>query len=94
MREMHHKDMNEGNLNSSTYDHRIFNSALPVCSAVLKRDTGGLVVKWVTIGEFPLLYVFDSFFAFLHSLPSSSPNVVPAYHYELGGPHPTDLKCA
>jgi hypothetical protein len=25
---------------------------------VLKRDTGGLVVKWVTIGESPLLYVF------------------------------------
>jgi hypothetical protein len=44
--------------NSSTYDHRISNLALPVRSAVLKRDTGGLVVKWVTIGESPLLYVF------------------------------------
>jgi hypothetical protein len=35
---------------------------LPVCSAVLKQDTGGLVVKWVTIGEYLLLYVFDFFF--------------------------------
>jgi hypothetical protein len=46
---------------SVTYDHRIFGAALPVRSAVLKKDTGGLVVKWVTIGESPLLYVFVSF---------------------------------
>jgi hypothetical protein len=48
---------------SSTYDHRISNLAFPVCSVVLKRDTGGLVVKWVTIGESSLLYVF-AFVAF------------------------------
>ncbi|KAF1842118.1 uncharacterized protein K460DRAFT_291994 [Cucurbitaria berberidis CBS 394.84] len=41
-----------------TYDHRILNSALPVRSAVLKQDTGGLVVRWVTTSESPLLYVF------------------------------------
>jgi hypothetical protein len=65
MGETHHKDINEENVRSSTYDHRIFNSALPVCSAVLKMDTGGLVVKWVTIGESPLLYVFDICFGIL-----------------------------
>ncbi|KAH7359498.1 hypothetical protein BKA66DRAFT_427261, partial [Pyrenochaeta sp. MPI-SDFR-AT-0127] len=32
---------------------------LPVRSAVLKQDTGGLVVRWVTTGESPLLYVFS-----------------------------------
>jgi len=31
---------------------------LPVRSAVLKQDTGGLVVKSVTISEYPLFYVF------------------------------------
>jgi hypothetical protein len=41
-----------------TYDHRILNSALPVRSAVLKQDTGGLVVRWVTTSESPLLYIF------------------------------------
>ncbi len=44
----------------STYDHRILNIALPVRSAVLKQDTGGLVVRWVTTSESPLLYVFCS----------------------------------
>ena len=34
---------------------------LPVRSAVLKQDTGGLVVRWVTTGEYPLLYVFADF---------------------------------
>jgi hypothetical protein len=43
----------------STYDHRKLNSALPVRSAVLKQFTGGLVVRWVTTGESPLLYVFE-----------------------------------
>jgi hypothetical protein len=38
---------------------------LPVRSAVLKQDTGGLVVRWVTTSEYPLLYVFV--FAFLFS---------------------------
>ena len=43
---------------SSTYDHRILNSALPVRSAVLKQDTSALVLGWVTTGEYALLYVF------------------------------------
>ena len=34
---------------------------LPVRSALFKHDTGGLVVKWVTISESLLLYVFDIF---------------------------------
>ena len=42
-----------------TYDHRILTPALPVRSAVLKQDTGGLVVRWVTTSESPLLYVFE-----------------------------------
>ncbi|KAF1937045.1 hypothetical protein EJ02DRAFT_357758, partial [Clathrospora elynae] len=37
-------------------------AALPVRSAVLKQCTGGLVVRWVTTSESPLLYVF-AFFA-------------------------------
>jgi hypothetical protein len=31
---------------------------LPVCSALFKQRTGGLVVRWVTTGESPLLNVF------------------------------------
>jgi hypothetical protein len=42
-----------------TYDHRIMKTRLPVRSALFKHDTGGLVVKWVTISESLLLYVFD-----------------------------------
>jgi hypothetical protein len=34
---------------------------LPVRSAIFKQDTGGLVVRWVTTGEYPLLYVFGLF---------------------------------
>jgi hypothetical protein len=34
---------------------------LPVRSAIFKQDTGGLVVRWVTTGEYPLLYVFAIF---------------------------------
>jgi hypothetical protein len=45
-----------------TYDHRILKIELPVRSAVLKQYTGGLVVRWVTTGEYPLLYVFEYFF--------------------------------
>ena len=41
-----------------TYDHRTLNIELPVRSAVLKQCTGGLVVRWVTTSESPLLYVF------------------------------------
>jgi hypothetical protein len=37
---------------------------LPVRSALFKHDTGGLVVKWVTISESLLLYVFDVFDVF------------------------------
>jgi hypothetical protein len=45
---------------------------LPVRSALFKHDTGGLVVKWVTISESLLLYVFalsNYLFAFLFRLP-------------------------
>ncbi|KAF2711768.1 hypothetical protein K504DRAFT_374756, partial [Pleomassaria siparia CBS 279.74] len=47
---------------SFTYDHRTMKTGLPVRSALHKHRTGGLVVKWVTIGESLLLYVFDFFF--------------------------------
>ena len=46
-----------------TYDHRIMKIRLPVRSAIYKHDTGGLVVRWVTTSESPLLYVFAFFFA-------------------------------
>ena len=46
-----------------TYDHRILRARLPVRSALFKQDTGGLVVRWVTTSESPLLYVFVSLFA-------------------------------
>jgi hypothetical protein len=45
----------------------------PVRSAVLKQCTGGLVVKWVTTGEYPLLYVFIVFW-----LPCGMGNLSPA----------------
>jgi hypothetical protein len=53
-----------------TYDHWILNIALPVRSAVLKQDTGGLVLEFVRIGESPLLYVFFLLFflACLHNV--------------------------
>jgi hypothetical protein len=35
---------------------------LPVRSALFKQRTGGLVVRWVTTSEYPLLYVFVLFF--------------------------------
>jgi hypothetical protein len=35
---------------------------LPVRSALFKQRTGGLVVRWVTTSEYPLLYVFVFFF--------------------------------
>ncbi|KAF1364889.1 hypothetical protein EJ07DRAFT_97427, partial [Lizonia empirigonia] len=46
---------------SSTYDHRTLKTRLPVRSAIFKQRTGGLVVRWVTTGESPLLYVFAIF---------------------------------
>ena len=43
---------------NDTYDHRTLKIRLPVRSAIYKQCTGGLVVRWVTTSEFPLLYVF------------------------------------
>jgi hypothetical protein len=45
-----------------TYDHRTLKIRLPVRSAIYKQCTGGLVVRWVTTSESPLLYVFVLFF--------------------------------
>jgi hypothetical protein len=45
-----------------TFDHRTLRARLPVRSALFKQRTGGLVVRWVTTSEYPLLNVFDSFF--------------------------------
>ncbi|KAH4896932.1 hypothetical protein HBI80_199340 [Parastagonospora nodorum] len=53
---------------SSTYDHRALNTRLPVRSAIFKQRTGGLVVRWVTTGESPLLYVFVIFCSSLLTL--------------------------
>jgi hypothetical protein len=44
---------------TNTYDHRTLKTRLPVRSALFKQRTGGLVVRWVTTSEYPLLYVFD-----------------------------------
>jgi hypothetical protein len=41
---------------------------LPVRSAIFKHDTGRLVVKWVTISESLLLYVFFLIFFFTEIL--------------------------
>jgi hypothetical protein len=40
-----------------TYDHRLKRIGHPVRSAIHKLEIGGLVVRWVTTGEYPLLYV-------------------------------------
>ncbi|KAF1938024.1 hypothetical protein EJ02DRAFT_355461, partial [Clathrospora elynae] len=53
---------------------------LPVRSAVLKQCTGGLVVRWVTTSESPLLYVFAVPFASLRTL-SLQPFHAATYHY-------------
>ena len=42
---------------NSTYDHRSQNTDDPVRSRVLKLRTGRLVLRWVTTGEYRLLYV-------------------------------------
>ena len=42
---------------TSTYDHRSQRTEDPVRSPELKLRTGGLVVRWVTTCEYPLLYV-------------------------------------
>jgi hypothetical protein len=44
-------------LDTSTYDHRVWKTGLPVRSAVLKPHAGELVVGWVTTSESSLLYV-------------------------------------
>lgn len=45
---------------------------LPVCLTLFKHNTGGLIVKWVTISESLLLYAFDSFCAVAHSAPTTT----------------------
>ncbi|KAJ5139186.1 L-lysine 2-3-aminomutase [Penicillium bovifimosum] len=42
---------------SSTYDHRVWKTGLPVRSAVLKPHAGELVVGWVTTSESSLFSV-------------------------------------
>ena len=42
----------------NTYNHRTLKTRLPVRSAIFKQRIGGLVVRWVTTSEYPLLYVF------------------------------------
>ncbi|KAJ5186200.1 L-lysine 2-3-aminomutase [Penicillium cf. viridicatum] len=44
---------------SSTYDHRVWKTGLPVRSAVLKPHAGELVVGWVTTSESSLLKLLD-----------------------------------
>jgi hypothetical protein len=51
-------DINLSTDNTNTYDHRTLKTRLPVRSALFKQRTGGLVVRWVTTSEYPLLYVF------------------------------------
>ena len=48
-----------------TYDHRPMDISRPVCSAEIKHRTGGLVVRWVTTSESPLLYVLFLYFTVL-----------------------------
>ncbi|KAF1927747.1 uncharacterized protein M421DRAFT_421591 [Didymella exigua CBS 183.55] len=60
---------------------RTLKTRLPVRSALFKQRTGGLVVRWVTTSEYPLLYVFAFFDAHLTHLswvrcfPATQPNV-------------------
>ncbi|KAF1834298.1 hypothetical protein BDW02DRAFT_498569, partial [Decorospora gaudefroyi] len=53
-----------------TYDHRQRSTLDPVCSPHDKPLTGGLVVRWVTTSESPLLYVF-AFCSILSFFPSA-----------------------
>ena len=50
-----------------TYNHRILKTRLPVRSAIYKQDTGKSVLRWVTTGEYLLLYVFI-FFSYFSNL--------------------------
>jgi hypothetical protein len=64
---------------SVTYDHRTLKTRLPVRSALFKQRTGGLVVRWVTTSEYPLLYVFcikSVLSTFIHGTNVNLPNVV------------------
>ncbi|KOS36151.1 hypothetical protein ACN38_g13140 [Penicillium nordicum] len=51
---------------TTTYDHRVWKTGLPVRSAVLKPHAGELVVGWVTTSESSLLYVFG--FCYIESI--------------------------
>ncbi|KAF2863068.1 hypothetical protein K470DRAFT_241710, partial [Piedraia hortae CBS 480.64] len=64
-----------------TYGHRLQKTEDPVRSPELKLQTGGLVLRWVTTWESPLLYVLFFFFAPLSdfhkaSLTDYNPNVL------------------
>ena len=48
-----------------TYGHRSQKTEDPVRSPVLKLQTGGLVLRWVTTWEYPLLYVLYFFSAII-----------------------------
>ena len=50
--------MSVGYRSIDTYDQRQKGKADPVRSRELKLLIGGLVLRWVTTGEYPLLYVF------------------------------------
>jgi hypothetical protein len=52
--------INQDQILTFTFDHRMLRTRLPVRSALFKQHTGGLVVRWVTTGESPLLNVFLS----------------------------------
>jgi hypothetical protein len=54
-------------IKSFTFDHRTLRTRLPVRSALFKQRTGGLVVRWVTTSEYPLLNVFAQVFFFYAS---------------------------
>jgi hypothetical protein len=41
---------------------------LPVRSALFKQRTGGLVVRWMTTSEYPLLNVFEVSFCLFRTL--------------------------
>ncbi|KAH8635920.1 hypothetical protein IG631_07754 [Alternaria alternata] len=55
---LHEQDIMVCFVQADTYDHRTLKIRLPVRSAIYKQCTGGLVVRWVTTSESPLLYVF------------------------------------
>ena len=77
--------------NSVTYDHRILKPALPVRSAVLKQDTGALVLGWVTTGEYALLYVFVKKTVFFLEPPTRvfRPQIAQVSPYRLATTHRT-----